>query len=65
MDITGGQGQCFIPSVVLESSSPPENWKHSNNNVFSVRGIGVGMFNWWEATDKLIALATDQKDVSK
>lgn len=63
LNIGKPQGSCFILDSEWDARLAPSGWQRVQNNCFRRRDIGVGMFNWWGATEMLQTLESPEKEV--
>lgn len=62
--ITKGVASCYVPEYANEELLP-NRWEVSLRAVpvIGMHGLGVGIYSWWGEADKIITLASPQKDV--
>lgn len=63
MSVGRKTGVCYLPESEFDAAMAPSGWESTPNNPFRRREIGVGMFNWWGATEMLETLETPEKNV--
>jgi hypothetical protein len=62
MSIGKPTGSCYLPVSEFDIHLAPSCWSRSDNNPFRRREIGVGIFNWWGATEMIETLQTAEKE---